>query len=155
MFKAFFVIILFLGAAGGAYYGIYGFPKSELAKVTVGGRTFYVEIAENDPERGRGLAFRDKLESDGMLFLFETPDSYGFWMKDVRFPLDIIFIKDGRVLSFERAAPVPQDSENPPVYYPSGNAKVSQVLELPGFTIDRYNIRLGDPVQVILPEQQL
>ena len=155
MSRTFFVIILLAGLAGGAYYLIYGFPKIELAKVIVGERAFYVEVADTDEERGRGLAFRDKLGSDGMLFLFETPGPYGFWMKDVRFPLDIIFIHEGRVFSFERGAPVPQDNENPPVYYPPSNIKIRQVLELPGFSIDRYNIRLGDPVQIILPEERL
>src|SRR3989344_1510763 len=130
MSRTFFVIILLAGLAGGTYYLIYGFPKIELAKVIVRERAFYVEVADTDEERGRGLAFRDKLGSDGMLFLYETPGSYGFYMKDVRFPLDIIFIKDGRVYSFERAAPVLQGNENPQNYYPAGYAEVTQVLEL-------------------------
>lgn len=153
MFRAFFIIVLLAGLAGGAYYWLFGFPENELAKVIVAGKVFYVEVADNDEERARGLAFRDKLETDGMLFLFEVPDSYGFWMKDVRFPLDIIFIANGRVVSFERGASVPQGNESPRVYYPPAGIKVTQVLELPAFSVDRYNIRLGDPVQVFLPGQ--
>ncbi|MBI2036985.1 MAG: DUF192 domain-containing protein [Candidatus Liptonbacteria bacterium] len=155
MSRTFFVVILLIGLVGGAYYLIYGFPEIELAKVIVGERTFYVEIADTDEERTRGLAFRDKLESDGMLFLFETPGPYGFWMKDVRFPLDIIFIREGRVFSLERGVPVLQGNENPQTYYPAGYAEVTQVLELPAFSVDRYNIRLGTPVQIILPEERL
>lgn len=155
MLRSFFVIVLLLGLAGGAYYLIYGVPKPELAKVIVGERAFYVEVADTEEERTRGLAFRDKLESDGMLFLFETPGPWGFYMKDVRFPLDIIFIKEGRVHSFERAAPVVQGNETPQNYYPDGYAEVTQVLELPAFSLDRYNLRRGDPVQIILPEERL
>jgi uncharacterized protein len=67
-----------------------------------------VELARTDPERARGLMFREHLDADaGMLFLFEESEDHGFWMKNTLIPLDMIFIADdGRVAGIvERAEP--------------------------------------------------
>lgn len=60
--------------------------------VEVKGQTFKVAIADTDEKRTKGLSGRDNLAQDqGMLFLFDKPGNYPFWMKDMRFPIDIIF----------------------------------------------------------------
>lgn len=52
-----------------------------------------IEIADDDEERQRGLMFRDTLAPDeGMLFVFPDMQRRTFWMKNVRIPLDMIFI---------------------------------------------------------------
>ncbi len=59
-----------------------------------------VEVARTDPERERGLMFRQKLGADdGMLFIFPESSDHVFWMKNTYIPLDMIFVsvddKDG------------------------------------------------------------
>jgi uncharacterized protein len=55
--------------------------------------TFHVEVARTEPEREKGLMFRDHLAPDaGMIFLFERPSVQAFWMKNTLIPLDMIFI---------------------------------------------------------------
>ena len=61
--------------------------------VEVNSKVFIVEIADTEEERRKGLMFREALcEECGMLFVFDHPQKYGFWMKNVKIPLDIIFI---------------------------------------------------------------
>ena len=56
--------------------------------------TVRVEFADDDPERQRGLMFRELLAADaGMLFLFESPQHLTFWMRNTYLPLDMIYIE--------------------------------------------------------------
>jgi len=69
------------------------FHPLDTETLIVGDQTFKVEIADTDEERRRGLSNREPLESArGMLFIFEEPAQYQFWMKDMLFPIDIIWI---------------------------------------------------------------
>jgi len=71
--------------------------------VEVGGRVFSVEIADTPELRRLGLGERDSLPEDhAMLFLFDTTGKYGFWMRGMRFPIDIAWIRDGRIVHIER-----------------------------------------------------
>jgi uncharacterized membrane protein (UPF0127 family) len=87
--------------------------------VQIGERRFLVELADTSALRERGLGFRDTLPSGrGMLFLFPdvNPDRYAFWMKGMRFPLDIAWIRDGRVVYIERDIPFDsRDIFRPPI----------------------------------------
>ena len=68
-------------------------------RVSLGESTWQViGIAATEHERARGLSFRDSIpEYTGLLFRFEQPGMHSFWMKDMRFPIDIIFIRNNRV----------------------------------------------------------
>lgn len=75
-------------------------------RVMIGATPYSLEIADTDEERAKGLGTRESLcETCGMLFLFDTPGRYAFWMKDMRFPIDIIWLLDDRVVFIERAVP--------------------------------------------------
>lgn len=61
--------------------------------VLIGGKKIRVDIADTVVTRTQGLSGRTSLaETDGMLFVFENADRYGFWMKDMNFAIDIIWI---------------------------------------------------------------
>ena len=58
-----------------------------------------VEVADTQASRELGLSGREKMGDDeGILFVFDTPGRYGFWMKDMQFPLDIIWINQNGVV---------------------------------------------------------
>ena len=74
-------------------------PAPLIAETPAGELAFKVEIADDTAERSMGLMFRDYLPKDqGMLFVFEQTRDVGFWMKNTKLPLDLIFIgEDGKV----------------------------------------------------------
>lgn len=96
-------------------------PKS----VELNGKVFVLEIAKTQGEREKGLGERDNLcDTCSMLFVFERDDWYAFWMKGMRFPLDIVWLKDDVVISLEHR--IPADSSR--VFLPEN--PVNRVLEL-------------------------
>ncbi len=74
-------------------------------EVKLGNSTFILEIADTETLQERGLSYRSELASNtGMLFVFNTPNMYYFWMKDMNFPIDIIWLDENKkVVHIERA----------------------------------------------------
>lgn len=65
--------------------------------ILVSNKELRIEIADSEEKRNRGLGGRKSLPNNrGMLFLFETPALYSFWMADMRFPIDIIWIDENK-----------------------------------------------------------
>lgn len=97
--------------------------------LTIGEERIAVEIADTPQERQQGLMGRTLLfDGQGMLFVFDTPDYYSFWMRNVNFPLDIIFISANSTIIGIREAD-PCFSENCLLYVPAQPALY--VLEVP------------------------
>ena len=67
----------------------------EKVKISVEDKEYTVEIAKTEEERAKGLQNRKSLgDSEGMLFVFDKPQTVGFWMDKTEIPLDIIFIDE-------------------------------------------------------------
>ena len=111
------------------------------------GTRLAADVADTDEARARGLMFRDALaEDEGMLFVFETPQRYAFWMKNVRMPLDILWLDGrGRVVWLVESAP-PCEADPCPTYVPG--AKASSVLETAGGFARRHRVAVGDTVSI-------
>ncbi len=140
-------IVIFLAVA--ALY-IKPFNVGETKKnLTVGSQTFEVGIADNAVTRAKGLSSRPSLaEKEGLLFLFSSPGNNGFWMKDMNFPIDIVWINGGKVIGFsENLQPEPNKSIfSLPVYYPPG--AVDWVLEINAGAVAKYGLQAGDAVNL-------
>lgn len=92
-------IIVFGILLATAYNYSRGLSGNHIPKVVLKGEEFLVEIADTREKYIQGLSGRDSLdENKGMLFLFDKPDTYGFWMKDMKFPIDIIWISGDKVI---------------------------------------------------------
>ncbi len=78
--------------------------SSELVVVRVGGHEIRVEIADDSAERERGLMHRESLpENQGMLFVYASPATRSFWMRNTLIPLDIAFIDpDGVIVDIQQ-----------------------------------------------------
>lgn len=79
----------------------------EKVKISVEDKEYTVEIAKTEEERAQGLQNRKSLgDSEGMLFIFDKPQTVGFWMDKTEIPLDIIFIdEDEEVISIYKGKP--------------------------------------------------
>lgn len=100
-----------------------------------------VEVAETQAEQTLGLGKREGLnKNSGMLFIFKNPSKQYFWMKDMKFPIDIVWINQNKkIVGFvEDAKP-----EDYPETYPSPEG-VAYVLEIGSGGVKNYNIKIGD-----------
>lgn len=63
----------------------------------------YAEVADTDSKKETGLSYRKKISDDeGMIFVFDKVGIYPFWMKDMNFPIDILWLdEDYRVVYME------------------------------------------------------
>lgn len=133
------LLVLFAGLSVVAY--TVSSNTDNKAVIKINNTQIVAEIADEQDERQIGLSNRENIgEYQGMLFEFDSEDYYGFWMKDMRFSLDMVWLNgDKRVVSVEK---VVSPESYPRVYYP---ARPSQyVLELPEGTADRLGIEAGD-----------
>ncbi len=89
-----------------------------------GNATFKCQVADDFYERQQGLMGVEELEQDrGMLFVFDSPRTVSFWMKDTLIPLDIIFINEtGHVLNVAQADPEPGVPDDQLTHYDSNGA---------------------------------
>ena len=124
-------------------------PPLPTGSLTIAGRTVLtVEMARTPVEKMRGLSGRSGLApAHGMVFIYETPQPISIWMKDMRFALDIIWIRGGRIVHIEKQAPPLRPDGPEQIYTATGDL----VLEVPAGFADREKIRLDDPVVAKLP----
>ena len=111
--------------------------------VKIGEKTFWVLVADTLEKRALGLSGREKLPSEhGMLFAFGKLGDYPFWMKDMNFAIDILWINENEkiVHILEYIAP-----ETYPEAFTSPKEAL-YVLELPEGTVEQADIKLGDKV---------
>ena len=122
--------------------------KVEILNTSLPTKVLNVEIADEKEEWTRGYSFRKGFDDfDGMFFIFPDSKKRYFHMKDVLFPLDIIFINEkGLVVNLERNLPSCFE-EDCPIYESEGNAKY--VLEIPGGFAEKYGIDEGVEVRMI------
>jgi len=104
------------------------------------------EIAYKSTTQYQGLSNREPLlENEGMLFVFQNDGEKKFVMRNMNFPLDILFVKDGRLVKIYENLP-PEGSEPQNIY---GSKEADSVLELSGNYCHNHGIEVGDYVEVI------
>lgn len=120
--------------------------------VRIGEGTFKLEVAATPEARARGLSGRRSLAPDrGMLFIFQDAVHHGIWMKDMRFPIDILWLKsvDSRHAIVIDIAPSVQPQPGKPetqlpVLYPRDIADT--VIELRADSVFHTGVKIGDSV---------
>ena len=113
------------------------------------GSAFTLEVAADDESRARGYMFREHVgPQEGMLFVFETSARHGFWMKNCRVPLDLVWLDASRrvVQIAENAPPCPAQGTCP-ILEPMRPALY--VLEFAGGTSRREGLKVGDSVSIL------
>jgi uncharacterized protein len=105
---------------------------------------FEIEYARTEEEKSQGLSGKKQLANNtGMLFVYEQPGFYGFWMKDMNFPLDFVWILDNKVVDISKNVQPPKNSYIPKVMPKN---KVNKVLEINAGKIDKCDIKIKNEV---------
>lgn len=120
--------------------------------IVVDDHRLVVEIAKTAKEKEQGLSDRKNLCSDcGMLFVFDQPGIYPFWMRRMYFDIDILWIIDDRVVDITFAAKAPPKEEfvAPKTVYQS-KFPVNKVLEVNAGWVEKNGIKTGDVVRLDL-----
>lgn len=136
------VSFLFQNYAKDTIYYLFGEP---LNTIFINDHAIQVSIADDQEERRQGLSGVPKLgRNEGKLFVFDTSDYYGFWMKEMLFPIDILWIdEDFKIVHME-------ENVVPSSYPASYNSPIPArfVLEVNAFFVDNYKIQIGDKVTI-------
>ncbi len=119
------------------------------AILSIQGEKFDARIADTNTRRMRGLSGTSALgKNEAMLFVFNTPSQESFWMKDMNYALDIIWLRDKKIIDIAaRVSPGAQKNDSElPLYTP--RLPADQVVEVIAGTVDRLNLKIGDTILV-------
>lgn len=129
--------------------------NGQLSTISIGSSTIVVDVADTFLKRRTGLSGQESLLPDrGMLFVFDEVGFHGIWMKDMNFPIDIIWIGSEvsekeiieqseifYVIDIKKDA---QPSSYPEIFYPREQAEL--VVEVQSGFTKKHNIKIGDKV---------
>lgn len=138
------VVVIAVLLTQGVFANIFG----KTTNVTIHDKTYKVNVAQTQEEKEIGLSKKKSLsDNGGMLFTFDTPDYYPFWMKQMQMPIDIVYIRENKVVTIYANVQPPKDqNETPTIYKPEEPADA--VLELKANTVEKNNIKKGDEVVI-------
>ena len=121
--------------------------------VKIAGQIIRVELALTQEEQKRGLSSRKELkENEGMLFIFNNSDKYSFWMKDMNFPIDIIWLAppgagQGEDLHVVYIKKDTKPESFPEIFKPNENSQY--VLEVISGFSEKNNLKEGDKAEFL------
>jgi uncharacterized membrane protein (UPF0127 family) len=142
--------LVFILVASVAAYIVTNFqPKTE---VRLGSGVFSAQLADTDAERIQGLSGVDRLgPADGLLMVFQSDSEWGIWMKDMNFPLDIVWLNNEKKVIYIVTDASP-DLGTSKTFTPETPARY--VLEVPAGTVKRAAIKIGDTATFNVTEDQ-
>lgn len=155
-FFAFFVAIL----VGYAYYqnnpalskftSLLPIHPSGGATATIDSQRFSLMIAKTQEQKEKGLAVTNSLgQNMGMLFPFDHPDYFTFWMKDMKFPIDIIYLKNNHIVTiYPDMQPAKDNNTTWQIVKPL--VPSDAVIEINAGLSQKYHFKIGDIIQLAL-----
>ncbi len=121
-------------------------PYRNDKSVIISGQTFKTEVVTTKKEQATGLSNRPCIEPDqAMMFVFDTPGQYAIWMKEMKFPIDVLWVSpDKKVVGIERGVE--------PSTYPDSFANKDQpathILELKSGRAKQLDVKIGTKVEI-------
>lgn len=123
----------------------FGFFASKTT-ATIRDHSFTIDVAKTPKDKEIGLSSKKSIPTDyGMYFPFDKPDYYAFWMKNMSFPIDIIFLRENKIVTiFADVTPPTTSNDNLPLYQPDEPA--TAVLEITAGLSKKYGFVKGDTI---------
>lgn len=155
LFKQLFVQLLILGLLVGLFYVLFWDQKANIKslatdcrEVEISGKTFILKRAFTEEARTLGLSNTSFLpENGGMIFEFDRFDKYGFWMKDMLMPIDIIFVNEDTITDVYKSV-MPESF--PASFLPS--IPINFVIELNAGESVKTKIEIGEKIKISSPK---
>lgn len=116
----------------------------------IGNEIYLLEVADTWKKRQQGLSDREKLGRNmGMIFIFEQPSNYDFWMQRMLFPLDFIWVREDRVVDLRERVPPPTETAGKLNTF-SAKEQTDKVIELYAGEIKNSGVQVGDLINFTL-----
>lgn len=119
---------------------------NRLATAEINGQQLRLEVVSTDSAMAQGLSGRTELcENCGMLFNYGNDYQVrDFWMKEMNFPLDYLWLKDDLVVGLTKDVPVLTDGQITRLQSPEA---VNQVIEVKAGLIEKSGVKIGDQLK--------
>lgn len=120
-------------------------PTTELK---LGSGVFTTRLARDETSRQLGLSGAESLKpTEGLLLVFDTDDTWGIWMKDMKISIDIVWLDSNKnvVYTVKNAAPELSTSK---IFKPKDPARY--VVELSAGSVEQFDIKAGDKAEFTL-----
>jgi uncharacterized membrane protein (UPF0127 family) len=124
------------------------------ARVTIEGQPLDVEVARTPAAREQGLSGRESLApGTGLLFLHPTTARHTYWMKDMRFAIDVLWMRHGRIVDVSHRVPAPGPGEDGRAIQVAPRVPCDVVLELPAGYARAHGFDVGARVTIELLDE--
>lgn len=142
-------LVFFLLPAGSLGYkevATNSIKQSVMREITVGKASLSVEVADEPAKWIQGLSGREKVENGpAMLFIFSDSRVREFWMKDMKFALDFLWLNNGKVVAINENIPPPTVTNPEPVRI-NPQQSINAVIEVPAGWVSQNGVKVGDIV---------
>lgn len=129
------------------FYQKYYWPKAE---IVIGGQNLKVLVAKTPARLYEGCSNKDNLgRYDGMLFVFGEYSQHPMVMRNMRFALDMVWLDGTEIVDLAKNLQPEPGKNNLELTPYVGRTKNNVVLELPAGFLDKYEIKIGDKIQLV------
>lgn len=141
------LIIIFIAGiffVGKMYLDCFNF-KNKIVLVKLGEKFFFAEVADNQIKATKGLSGRKNLcERCAMLFVLDKPGVKSFWMKNMKFDLDIIWIRGNKIVQISPNIPYGSGEQSTA----SSLSEVNRVIEINAGMSEKIGLKVGDEISI-------
>lgn len=122
---------------------VYRLTTADTSQIVFGGKQFHAEVASTPVAREQGLSNRDGLApGNAMVFAFDSADTQCFWMRDMKFAIDIVWLDEQDKITYI------EPRVDPSTYPKSFCHNAKHVLEFPAGTAGSLKVKVGDQVDL-------
>ena len=108
-------------------------------RIMINNTPVHVTIADTEAKRKQGLSNTPPLaQNEGMMFVFDTAGKYQFWMNDMNYDLDFVYVRDNKIVALAERVPAPKNNKGA-IAIITPNIVFTHVIELPsGFIAENH-----------------
>lgn len=146
--------LVVLGLALGVAFGGMPYLKKinaieQRVQIKINDQVILADVARTEKARQIGLSNRLELNvNEGLLFVFDEPGKYGFWMKGMQFPIDIIWVKDDRIVGLKERIPAEPGVSDSDLKIYTPPEDIDKVIEVSSGRIRLFRAQIGDQVLI-------